>query len=82
MTNPPSLKTHLEKLINELNTKTNNFNILNRGEAVIDKTTTKIRTSTSELCTRGIDTCTLVTMVGQILTTVCWHCGMACLAIG
>ena len=52
------------------------------GEAVIDKTTTKIRTSTSELCTRGIDTCTLVTMVGQILTTVCWHCGMVCLAIG
>ena len=52
------------------------------GEAVIDITTTKIRTSTSELCTRGIDTCTLVTMVGQILTTVCWHCGMACLAIG
>ena len=53
-----------------------------RSEAVIDITTTKIRTSTSELCTRGIDTCTLVTMVGQILTTVCWHCGMACLAIG
>ena len=50
------------------------------GEAVIDITTTKIRTSTSELCTRGIDTCTLVTMVGQILTTVCWYCGMACLA--
>ena len=25
---------------------------------------------TSELCTRGIDTCTLITMVGQILTSV------------
>ena len=52
------------------------------GEAVVDITTTKLRTSTSELCTCGIDTCTLLTMVGQILTSVSWHCGMAYLAIG
>ena len=37
---------------------------------MVDITTTKLRTSMSELCTRGIDRCTLVTIVGQILTSV------------
>ena len=51
------------------------------GETVVDITTSKLRTSTSDLCIRGIDTGTLVTMVGHFLTSVSWHCGMACLAI-
>ena len=55
---------------------------MNGGEAVVDITTTKLRTSTSEQYTRGIDTCTLIPIIGQILTTVFWHCGMACLVIG
>ena len=37
---------------------------------MVDITTTKLRTSTSELYTRGIDRCTLITMVEQILTSV------------